>query len=54
MCCHIPPYHDDRFSPAKPTGGNHAVERMWVSLFGGVALLSLSLASAVWLASRLG
>jgi len=52
MCCHIPPYHDDACSPAKPTGD--AVERMWASLFSGVALLSLSLASAIWLVSRIG
>jgi hypothetical protein len=54
MCCHIPPHHDRPFSPARPADGNHPVERMWVSLFGGIAFLSLSLASAIWLASRLG
>ncbi|MCP4616989.1 MAG: hypothetical protein GY844_11185 [Bradyrhizobium sp.] len=54
MCCHIPPYLDDPIRPDRLADGNDLVGQKWMSLFGGVAFLSLSLASAIWLAVRLG
>jgi hypothetical protein len=51
MCCCIPPYHDVPPGPTKAASNNHLVRQIWVSLVGGVALLSLSLAGAIWLVS---
>jgi hypothetical protein len=53
MCCQIPPYHDLRPARTGPVGGSGLVIGIWASFAAGVVLLSLSLASAVWLVSRL-
>lgn len=51
-CCQIPPCHDFRPTP-KAVDEDMRVSRIWTSFAAGVVLLSMSLASAVWLASRL-
>lgn len=53
MCCQIPSYHDLRPARPEPVGGSGLVIGIWASFAAGVVLLSLSLASALWLASRL-
>ena len=53
MCCQIPPCHDFRPIRAKPADGSGLATRAWASFAAGVVLLSLSLASAIWLAARL-
>jgi hypothetical protein len=52
-CCQIPPYHDVRPARTKPADDNGFVVKIWASFVTGIALLSLSLASAAWLASWL-
>jgi hypothetical protein len=51
MCCCIPPYHDVPHGQGKAAVNNHLVGRIWLSLVGGVVLLSLSLAGTIWLVS---
>jgi hypothetical protein len=51
MCCCIPPFHDVPPGPTKAASNNHRVGQIWVSLIGGVVLLSLSLAGTIWLVS---
>ena len=53
MCCHIPPYHDFRSERPKSQEDDGAIVRIWASFVAGIVLLSLSLVSAIWLASRL-
>jgi hypothetical protein len=52
MCCQIPPYHDLR-PDRKSAGDDGHLNRIWTSFVAGVVLLSLSLASAIWLAAFL-
>jgi hypothetical protein len=51
-CCPIPPCHDFRAAP-RAADEDIRVSRIWASFAAGVVLLSMSLAGAVWLASRL-
>ena len=53
MCCQIPPYHDSRSERPKSQEDDGAIVRIWASFVAGIVLLSLSLVSAIWLASRL-
>ncbi len=53
MCCHIPPYEDLGPRRTGSVGEKHPAARIWASFVAGVVLLSMSLASAVWLAARL-
>jgi hypothetical protein len=53
MCCQIPLHEDVRPRRTKSVGENHLAVRVWASFAAGVVLLSLSLASAVWIAARL-
>lgn len=53
MCCQIPPCHDFHPIRTKPVDGSGPTTRAWASFAAGVVLLSLSLASAIWLAARL-
>jgi len=53
MCCQIPPYHDLRPARTGPADGSGLLNGIWASFAAGVVLLLLSLASALWLASRL-
>jgi hypothetical protein len=51
-CCQIPP-RDDIRPDRKAADDDIRVGRIWASFAAGVVLLSMSLASAVWLVSRL-
>jgi hypothetical protein len=51
-CCQIPPCHDVR-PDQKAADDDIRVSRIWASFAAGIVLLSMSLAGAVWLASRL-
>lgn len=53
MCCQIPPYEDLRPRRTKSEGEKHLEMRAWASFATGIVLLSLSLASAIWLAAHL-
>ena len=53
MCCQIPPYEELRPSRTESVGEKHLEVRVWASFAAGVVLLSLSLASAIWLVARL-
>ena len=53
MCCQIPPFHDFRPIRTRSVGDRSLEIRAWASFVAGVALLSLALASAVWLVLRL-
>jgi len=53
MCCQIPPYDDLRLHRTGSIDDKRLVIRAWASFVAGVVLLSASLASAIWLATRL-
>jgi 5-enolpyruvylshikimate-3-phosphate synthase len=53
MCCQIPPYGDLRPTQTNSVDDHRLAMWAWASFATGVVLLSLSLASAIWLASRL-
>jgi len=53
MCCQIPPCEDPRPRRTNSVGDENLAMRVWASFVTGVVLLSLSLASAIWLAARL-
>ena len=48
-CCQIPSYEDVRTS-RRETAGSRASTWMWACFIAGVALLSLSLATGIWVA----
>jgi len=48
-CCRIPPY-EDVSTGRRETAGSRASTWMWASFVAGVALLSLSLATGIWVA----
>ena len=50
-CCQIPPCRD--FRPLSEPVDDRLVTRAWASFLAGVVLLSLALASAIWLAAQL-
>jgi len=52
MCCQIPPYHELR-PDRKSAVDDGSLNRIWASFVAGVVLLSMSLAGAIWLATRL-
>ena len=52
ICCQIPHYDILRTSP-RETAGTGASTWMWACFVAGVALLSLSLATGIWLAAKL-
>jgi hypothetical protein len=52
MCCQIPPYEDLRPRRTKSVAEQHLEVRAWASFAAGIVLLSLSLASAAWIAAR--
>lgn len=53
MCCQIPPCEDLRPRRTNSVGEKELAMRVWATFVAGVVLLSLSLASAIWLAARL-
>lgn len=52
MCCQIPPHYDSSAARVQPIDDDSVVVRIWAGFVTGIVLVSLSLLSAVWLASR--
>ena len=52
MCCQIPPHYDSSAARVQSIDDDSVVVRIWAGFVTGIVLASLSLLSAVWLASR--
>jgi hypothetical protein len=52
ICCHIP-HVDDLGTSGRETAGTSTSTWMWACFVTGVAFLSLSLATGIWLAVKL-